>query len=369
MLESNEKWVDIPGYSNYVISTWGRIHSKKSAKIIKPDKRNSVSLSKDGKQNGWQVNVLMGCAFLGNDINDVYRHRVLFKDGDSSNLHIDNLYVEDTSDLKGEQWKLIEKAADREVQPIYMISNLGRVKSIQRELQWLNYGKMSTKYVPEKILSPVSNDLGYQYMWLAAADGTEINAQIHRLVAAAFCENDDPEHKIQVNHIDGNPSNNNAYNLEWVTPSENTNHAIRTGLKKVFKKPMRYPVKRLETGQIYNSISDVDRAMGRRVGYCHERLLHKGVCTDSEGNVWTLEVMKDTHVYVPSEGLHCYFEEYPDRKYISLGEASRDIGRWEGYVSECIKDNRKIIHKVTGQELHVVYDKNIATKFNFSQSN
>lgn len=57
---------------------------------------------------------------------------------------------------------------------------------------------------------------------------------IHRIVAKAFC----PIPKrhldvgktyadLEVNHIDGNPSNNNAENLEWCTCEENVNHAFR----------------------------------------------------------------------------------------------------------------------------------------------
>jgi transcriptional regulator with XRE-family HTH domain len=53
---------------------------------------------------------------------------------------------------------------------------------------------------------------------------------IHRLVAMAFIPN--PEHKPEVNHINGDKSCNYDYNLEWVTHSENEIHAFKTGLNK-----------------------------------------------------------------------------------------------------------------------------------------
>ena len=55
---------------------------------------------------------------------------------------------------------------------------------------------------------------------------------IHRLVAAAFIENKTPLIRRWVNHIDGNKKNNAVSNLEWVTPKENTEHAIAKGLIK-----------------------------------------------------------------------------------------------------------------------------------------
>lgn len=52
--------------------------------------------------------------------------------------------------------------------------------------------------------------------------------RVHRLVATTFLPN--PGNKRTVNHIDGNKLNNTITNLEWATHSENTVHAIETGL-------------------------------------------------------------------------------------------------------------------------------------------
>jgi hypothetical protein len=55
------------------------------------------------------------------------------------------------------------------------------------------------------------------------------NIKVHTLVANAFCHKRDVTN--EVNHIDGNKSNNHASNLEWVTSSENKIHAWANGLR------------------------------------------------------------------------------------------------------------------------------------------
>lgn len=59
-------------------------------------------------------------------------------------------------------------------------------------------------------------------------NGQQKHLYVHRLLAEAFIPN--PENKPQINHIDGNPSNNDLDNLEWVTAQENVQHAYDTGL-------------------------------------------------------------------------------------------------------------------------------------------
>lgn len=53
---------------------------------------------------------------------------------------------------------------------------------------------------------------------------------VHRIVALAFCDNPNPEEYKEVNHIDGDKTNNKASNLEWVNRKLNMEHASKHGL-------------------------------------------------------------------------------------------------------------------------------------------
>ena|SRR5690554_4443951 len=64
---------------------------------------------------------------------------------------------------------------------------------------------------------------GYHYVSVKI-NGKFVTRRVHRLIAQAFIPN--PENKPEVNHKDGDKSNNAVSNLEWVTSSENGYHAV-----------------------------------------------------------------------------------------------------------------------------------------------
>lgn len=116
--------------------------------------------------------------------------------------------------LPSEEWRDIKG-----YEGLYQVSNLGRVKSLERYKK--NRGKM--QLVEGTIRMPRIEKNGYARVDLCK-DGKRKMHCVHRLVTEAFVPN--PENKPQVNHIDEDRSNNNANNLEWVTNKENCNYGM-----------------------------------------------------------------------------------------------------------------------------------------------
>ena len=112
---------------------------------------------------------------------------------------------------------------------------------------------------------PKFNRKGYEYVEVSH-DGKKKKFSVHRLVATAFCKN--PNNHREVNQIDGNPMNNHADNLEWVSGSENQLHSRyvlgnQTGFKD-------RPVICVETNQHFISTRDAWRATGARTSHICE---------------------------------------------------------------------------------------------------
>lgn len=148
---------------------------------------------------------------------------------------------------------------------LYQVSNLGRVKSLERKVK----NKNGYRTVSDKILKQAKKTEGYLFVNLWK-EGKQKIMKSHRLVAEAFLPN--PENLPQVNHKDENPSNNNVSNLEFCTAKYNVNFGTRnkragisiskalTGVYNNIKKSK--PVMCIETGIIYPSSMEVQRQFG-----------------------------------------------------------------------------------------------------------
>lgn len=105
----------------------------------------------------------------------------------------------------------------------YEVSNLGRVRSVERILIRSN-GTTHTRV--SKVLKPATDGNGYLRCALSF-NGKLYTRKVHRLVAQAFIEND--VDGLVVNHLNFNRQDNRVENLEWCTALENANHSIKAG--------------------------------------------------------------------------------------------------------------------------------------------
>ena len=113
----------------------------------------------------------------------------------------------------------------------YQVSNKGNVRSMDRYVGYKIKGKI--RIAKSAIKIPHINRGGY-YQVNLFKDGKYKTKVVHRMVAEAFIEN--IGEKDQVNHIDGNKTNNNVENLEWCTNSENafhSSHILKNGLQPI----------------------------------------------------------------------------------------------------------------------------------------
>lgn len=115
-------------------------------------------------------------------------------------------------------------------------------------------------------MKPGNNSKGYMLIFLYK-NKTKKRFYIHHLMAITFLPQ--KSYKEQINHKDGNPSNNSINNIEWVTASENLRHSYsvlgrKPPMKGRFGKlhPRSIPIRHITTGRLYNGIREAGRKSG-----------------------------------------------------------------------------------------------------------
>ena len=96
----------------------------------------------------------------------------------------------------------------------YQVSNQGRIKSFKR-------------YPQGKILCLKKDMCGYRQIGLSRNNKSK-SVTVHSLVILAFVGKG-PD-GMDINHIDGDKTNNHVDNLEYCTHHKNMRHAIKSGL-------------------------------------------------------------------------------------------------------------------------------------------
>ena len=151
-------------------------------------------------------------------------------------------YDSDHADDAAVEWVEVREA------PKYMVSNTGQVK--QTRLNRILKGYLINGYKSVSLKSECATG--------------QICRLVHRLVAEVFIANDDPDHKIYVDHIDTIITNNARCNLRWVTPKENVNNEltkqnISIGKLKNSKRIFKIDVTTKEVVTSYQNYKEVEK--------------------------------------------------------------------------------------------------------------
>lgn len=179
---------------------------------------------------------------------------------------------------------------------LYQVSNVGRVRSKDKEWYAYNYRKkdMSIVKMKGRIMKQGTTNCNYKQVHLSK-NGIEKVKSVHRLVAEVFIPN--PNNLPCVNHKDGNKQNNCVENLEWCSFSYNVKNAYENNLSKsylkgkfgklhnVSKKVNQYDKNNNFIKQ-WDCISDASRELKIDNGRITKCCQHKKYCYTAGGYKW-----------------------------------------------------------------------------------
>ncbi len=177
-------------------------------------------------------------------------------------------YMETWKDIKGYEGS-------------YQVSDKGNVRSLDRHIQ----SRYGTRKIKGCFLKKLCDKDGYHKVNLKQSQKGK-NCFIHRLVAIAFIEND--KNKPQVNHKNGVKNDNNVENLEWVTLSENRQHAYDTGLQNgLNRRGSKSNFSKLKKEDVYNIRKLLKNGIKQKCIASIYKISQSGVSTIKKNKNWS----------------------------------------------------------------------------------
>ena len=146
----------------------------------------------------------------------------------------------------------------------YEASSNGRIRTKEGKLTYTKhhgFREWKSRILKEK------NEKGREVRVDLWKDGKPKSWLVHQLVGKAFLAN--PNNYKSINHLDGNPRNNNINNLEWCDHYINNNHAFDNRLIKTGKLTTLIA---LDSGEVhrFRSISKAAEFLGRSSGFVNK---------------------------------------------------------------------------------------------------
>ena len=237
-----------------------------------------------------------------------------------------------------EEWKRIY--IDEEITK-YEISNLGRCRRIDK-LTWKTKG----------ILKPKFNKSNGYYSYDLMVNGKHNYRYCHRLVATYFLPN--PNNLPQVNHKNGDKSDNTTNNLEWCDQFYNMRHCVDNNLTSINKPVILYSLKGNYVGE-FNSITEAvkfickDCRKNYGIDFKVLDVREDNIYTQQLGYQWRLKY-GDNRKVIDIEDT-CSKQDIPIvqtdlngnfiRTYDKIHEAYIELGKRDnGVISQVCKGNR-----------------------------
>ena len=260
--------------TQYQINENGEIYNTKTNNFLKGHIENtgyvSVNLNINGIKKNYSLHRLMADIFLDNPNNLPIVNHI---DGDKTNNKLENL-----------EW--VSQSQNRYHAIQTGISNLavGKREKINciidnnwRQYKDTNYyvsidGKVWNKKT-KCLLKQTPNNSGY-IRYTLRINNSNVSKQAHIMVIETWGDKEILSGQV-VNHIDGDKTNNNFYNLEIVSKQENMLHACYTLNKNV------KPVIKLSDNSEFKSLSEAARQHGVTPGAIRYAIKNNTKCCNS----------------------------------------------------------------------------------------